>query len=126
MMRNGHLYSTPCTGFGAVFRSIVTFLLRLHSSVMRWELDRQMILCHNAKVMKNELLLSQYLPDGMGSAPILVHASHALNGGCFLVSFSVLLMIVGAVAMSFCTCGVSLIFVPLLAPLLFILPLFCL
>ena len=87
------------------------------------------------------LLLDSIIPRGkyttrksggggvMGSntdSPIILHASFALVGGCFLVSFSVLLMIVGAFAMSFCTCGASLIFIPLLAPLLLILPLFCL
>jgi len=96
-----------------------------------------MILCYNGKIMRNKLSWMDYniAPETNGrngdisktmNAPIMIHASFPLNGGCFLISFSVLLMIIGAVLMSFCTCGASLIFVPLLAPLLFILPLFCL
>lgn len=55
-----------------------------------------------------------------------IHASCPIKGGCFIVSFSILVTIVMAVCMSVCTCGLSLVVIPLLAPFLFILPLFCL
>eukprot|EP00977_Amphora_coffeiformis_P012411 scaffold3069_cov215-Amphora_coffeaeformis.AAC.12 len=48
------------------------------------------------------------------------------RGGCFMVSFSILGIIMAAIVGSTCTCGLSLLIVPLLLPLLFILPLFCL
>lgn len=57
-------------------------------------------------------------------ATVLV--SYRNRGGCFMVSFSILLMIGAALVGSFCTCGLSLCVVPFLVPLLFILPLFCL
>ncbi|CAJ1966572.1 unnamed protein product [Cylindrotheca closterium] len=47
-------------------------------------------------------------------------------GGCFMVSLTVLTMIIMAIIGSTCTCGLSLLIVPLLLPLLFILPFFCL
>jgi hypothetical protein len=95
-------------------------------------MSSRMILSYNGKIMRKDLTLSDYLPPTTTATtkeqqnPIVIHLSFALDGGCFLISFSVLLMIIGAVMMSFCTCGASLIFVPLLAPLLFILPFFCL
>lgn len=48
------------------------------------------------------------------------------RGGCFMVSCSILAIICTAVVGSTCTCGLSLLIVPVLLPLLFILPLFCL
>lgn len=121
------------TFLGALFTILYTIHFHVRS---RWHSLRlfdtrykHTILCYNGKVMRNDLALSYYIPESKDEkldAPIMIHASFALNGGCFLISFSVLLMIIGAIMMSFCTCGASLIFVPLLAPLLFILPLFCL
>ena len=49
-----------------------------------------------------------------------------VRGGCFMVSASVLAMLCTAVVASSCTCGMSLVAVPFLLPLLFVLPLFCL
>mmetsp|Transcript_4334 Transcript_4334/g.6351 ORF Transcript_4334/g.6351 Transcript_4334/m.6351 type:complete len:267 (-) Transcript_4334:1442-2242(-) len=60
------------------------------------------------------------------NGPITIHASFPIKGGCFIVSFSILMTIVMAMCMSVCTCGLSLFAVPILAPFLFILPLFCL
>ena len=60
------------------------------------------------------------------SAPPTIHVSVRLNGGCFMVSATVLGMIMTAIVGSTCTCGLSLIAVPFLLPLLFILPFFCL
>ena len=59
-------------------------------------------------------------------APITIHASYPIRGGCFMLSFSILIMILMAISMSLCTCGLSLIAIPILGPFLFILPLFCL
>lgn len=58
--------------------------------------------------------------------PITIHASYPVRGGCFMISFSILMTMLMAVCMSLCTCGMSLVIIPLLAPFLFILPLFCL
>ena len=55
-----------------------------------------------------------------------IHVSVRLYGGCFMVSASVLGLIITAIVGSTCTCGLSLIAVPFLLPLLFILPFFCL
>jgi hypothetical protein len=58
--------------------------------------------------------------------PPTIHVSVRLYGGCFMVSATVLGMIMTAIVGSTCTCGLSLIAVPFLLPLLFILPFFCL
>lgn len=55
-----------------------------------------------------------------------VHVSVQMRGGCFMVSATVLGLIMTAIVGSTCTCGLSLIAVPFLLPLLFILPFFCL
>lgn len=55
-----------------------------------------------------------------------IHVSVRMKGGCFMVSATVLAMIMTAIVGSTCTCGLSLIAVPFLLPLLFILPFFCL
>jgi hypothetical protein len=60
------------------------------------------------------------------SVPPTIHVSVRLYGGCFMVSATVLGMIMTAIVGSTCTCGLSLIAVPFLLPLLFILPFFCL
>lgn len=69
------------------------------------------------------MTLSDYniIADGL-----TIHASVRNGGGCFVVSFSILMLIIAAVVMSVCTCGMSLCIIPFLLPLLFILPLFCL
>jgi len=105
-------------------------------------LQQEMILSYNGKIMRRECNLMDYIPyttpsmktttttdDANHPSPnvlLLLHLSFPLQGGCFLISFSILLMICGAVLMSCCTCGASLIFIPLLVPFLFILPFFCL
>lgn len=48
------------------------------------------------------------------------------RGGCFMISCSILGIILAAIVGSTCTCGLSLLIVPVLLPLLFILPLCCL
>jgi hypothetical protein len=55
-----------------------------------------------------------------------IFVSSRTKGGCFMVSFSILIVIAVAFLMSLCTCGLSLCVVPFLLPLLCILPLFCL
>ncbi len=60
------------------------------------------------------------------SVPPTIHVSVRLYGGCFMVSATVLGLIMTAIVGSTCTCGLSLIAVPFLLPLLFILPFFCL
>lgn len=60
------------------------------------------------------------------NTPITIHASYPIKGGCFIISFSILMTMLIAMSMSLCTCGLSLFVIPILAPFLFILPLFCL
>ena len=63
--------------------------------------------------------------DGMTKMST-INVQYRNNGGCFMLSLTVLTMIMAAIVGSTCTCGISLLVVPLLMPLLFILPLFCL
>ena len=65
-----------------------------------------------------------YMYNNPGDTTVYVHYRN--EGGCFILSLSVLTMIMIAIIGSTCTCGMSLLVVPLLMPLLFILPLFCL
>jgi len=55
-----------------------------------------------------------------------VFVQYRNRGGCFMFSFTILMTILAAIVGSTCTCGLSLLIVPLLLPLLFILPFFCL
>jgi hypothetical protein len=55
-----------------------------------------------------------------------VFVQYRLRGGCFLVSFTIMMTIFLLILSSTCTCGTSLLLVPLLLPFLFVLPLFCL
>jgi len=140
LIPTNQFFMSLCTLFYTIYfyiqrhwRSLGRFFFESHAS-------SRMILSYNGKIMRKDLTLSDYLSHttttikalqhegitNLNTNPIVIHLSFALDGGCFLISFSVLLMIIGAVMMSFCTCGASLIFVPLLAPLLFILPFFCL
>jgi len=80
----------------------------------------------NAKVLDDdEYCLGDY---GLitSNSHIVIHVSPRNPGGCFMVSLTVLCIIFMAIIGSTCTCGLSLVLVPLLLPLLFILPLFCL
>jgi hypothetical protein len=76
----------------------------------------------NAKPLARDVdVSSMTMRDGM-----TIFVQYRNRGGCFVFSFTVLTMIFTAIMGSFCTCGLSLWVVPLLLPLLFILPLFCL
>jgi hypothetical protein len=55
-----------------------------------------------------------------------VFVQYRLRGGCFMISITVLMTIFVLILSSTCTCGASLLLVPLLLPFLFVLPLFCL
>jgi hypothetical protein len=78
--------------------------------------------CWNGKPLDDDAILKDY--GVRDSATISV--SYRKRGGCFMVSLSILTVICAAVIGSPCTCGFSLFIVPLLLPLLFVLPLFCL
>jgi hypothetical protein len=79
---------------------------------------------YNGKPLDDDLQVQDYV--GASRHPVTMHASMRLRGGCFMVSATVLGMIMTAILGSFCTCGLSLIAVPFLLPLLFVLPFFCL
>ena len=81
-----------------------------------------MYMVANGKVLDSFGTLQDYgLSEGS-----LVDVSRRQRGGCFVVSFSILIVMFVSLLFSFCTCGVSLAIIPILMPFLFILPLFCL
>jgi hypothetical protein len=82
----------------------------------------QVLHCNTKPLFDAELSLNDY--GITENATIFV--SSRTKGGCFMVSFSILIVIAIAFLMSLCTCGLSLCVVPFLLPLLCILPLFCL
>lgn len=97
---------------------------------------RGMDLCMvlQGKPLEDDYVLSHYIPllkhpqgnnnDYNATCTIVVWQRQ--RGGCFMVSLSIMVIIFFALISSCCTCGLSLLVVPVLLPLLFILPLFCL
>lgn len=78
----------------------------------------------NGKPLQNEeATLAEYGLVGDGHT---IQTFPRQPGGCFMVSLSILFIIICAIFGSVCTCGLSLVVVPFLMPLLFVLPLFCL
>lgn len=77
-------------------------------------------------IVQGKPFASGMLGDYGVSDGALVHVSRRARGGCFMVSFSILLVMMAAMVGSVCTCGMSLVLIPVLLPFLFILPLFCL
>jgi hypothetical protein len=99
---------------------------------VRWQ---DMSFMYNGKPLDDDHHLQDYLhymhtgqpaTTQPQNAPITMHVSMRLYGGCFMISASVLGLIITAIIGSTCTCGLSLIAVPFLLPLLFVLPFFCL
>eukprot|EP00934_Nitzschia_sp_Nitz4_P007983 Nitzschia sp. Nitz4//scaffold7_size249615//2602//3136//NITZ4_001132-RA/size249615-augustus-gene-0.0-mRNA-1//1//CDS//3329558307//7973//frame0 len=66
------------------------------------------------------------MPTMLWSNGTTIFVHYRNPGGCFFFSFLILMTIIMAILASVCTCGSSLLIVPLLLPFLFILPLFCL
>ena len=85
---------------------------------------RDLFLVWNGKALDDNSFLSDYI--GFNKSAATIHVSNRNRGGCFMVSCSILGIICASILGSFCTCGASLLVVPLLLPLLFVLPLFCL
>ncbi|GAX16712.1 hypothetical protein FisN_21Hh153 [Fistulifera solaris] len=83
--------------------------------------SRDLFLIWNGKPLVEDATLRDY-----GYSKGTISVSYRNRGGCFMVSFSILMMILAAVCTSCCTCGLSLLAIPLLLPLLFVLPFFCL
>jgi len=77
----------------------------------------------NGKLLEDDAVLADYEMVGEG---MTIHAFPRQRGGCFMVSLSIIFIIICALVGSTCTCGMSLVVVPFLMPLLFVLPLFCL
>mmetsp|Transcript_26953 Transcript_26953/g.38658 ORF Transcript_26953/g.38658 Transcript_26953/m.38658 type:complete len:146 (+) Transcript_26953:65-502(+) len=82
----------------------------------------QVIQCNAKPLFDTKLSLNEYGVENNST----IFVSARTRGGCFMVSFSILCIIVLACIMSVCTCGCSLCIIPFLLPLLFVLPLFCL
>jgi hypothetical protein len=84
----------------------------------------------NGKPLTDRALLQDYIGEagkkGRNNSTVTIFVSHRQRGGCFMVSFSILVTICAAILSSPCTCGFGLLIIPVLLPLLFVLPLFCL
>jgi len=80
-----------------------------------------MFMTVNGKIICSGVLADYCITEGT-----TVHISKRARGGCFMISFSIIIIMFLAVVGSCCTCGASLIVIPLLLPFLFVLPLFCL
>jgi hypothetical protein len=85
------------------------------------------------KPLEDDNVLSHYMPfqqkgnnNNNNQTLLTIVVWQRQRGGCFMVSLSILVIIFFALMGSCCTCGLSLLVVPVLLPLLFILPLFCL
>lgn len=86
--------------------------------------SKDMFLVWNGKPLDNDSVLADYNMSPKSHATVFCHQRQ--RGGCFAVSFSVLMVIIASILGSTVTCGASLIMVPLLLPLLLVLPLCCL
>ena len=85
----------------------------------------------NGKPLKDDNILADYYYNLYHFSPtndMMIHAysTQCMKGGCFMVSLFIFIVIVMAVVGSMCTCGLLLVVVPFLMPLLFVFPLFCL
>lgn len=96
-------------------------------------LEQRVVQFYADESKKNFYFTSQGKPLNEHTLPVLawqdgttIFVQYRNRGGCFLFSFIILTIILIAVISSVCTCGLSLMVVPVLLPLLFILPLFCL
>jgi hypothetical protein len=105
------------------FFSLLMLASTIWQTQSRWN---DLVFLYNGKVMHDDGLLADYMVGGSGRSVATVHVSLRLKGGCFMVSASVFCLLCTAVIGSTCTCGASLVAVPFLLPLLFVLPFFCL
>jgi hypothetical protein len=85
----------------------------------------------NGKPLTDRALLQDYIgvpssTKSSNNASVTIFVTHRQRGGCFMVSFSIIVTICTAFLTSPCTCGFGLLIIPVLLPLLFVLPLFCL
>ena len=104
--------------------SLQNKVLQHYSHVVRSK-DNFHFIGPNGKPLREDPMFNNNNNTG-GGGDMTVHVHYRNEGGCFILSLSVLTMIMIAIIGSTCTCGMSLLVVPLLMPLLFILPLFCL
>lgn len=115
-----HQRATATAPYSALFSGLENVALAQN---LIWSIQtNDLFLVWNGKPLNEEYQLADYNI----SADATVMVSYRNRGGCLLVSFSILVTICLAIIASTCTCGISLLVVPLLLPLLFILPLFCL
>jgi hypothetical protein len=87
--------------------------------------SKDMFLIWNGKPLSDECVLADY-NISKSNKNVTIFCQQRNRGGCFALSFSVLMVIIASILGSTVTCGASLILVPLLLPLLFILPFCCL
>ena len=109
--------------FFAVF--VASFLSA--AGILRPLSDEDLYLTCRGKVLDAASPIHASLADyGILADGSTVDAFVRVRGGCFMISLSLLTVIVGAMMMSVFTCGGALLVIPFLAPFLFVLPFFCL
>uniref|UniRef100_A0A7S0ARD7 Ubiquitin-like domain-containing protein n=1 Tax=Minutocellus polymorphus TaxID=265543 RepID=A0A7S0ARD7_9STRA len=123
---------TTCASIGDAGISFLLLRFLAFVGLVR-KLENELYLTHGGKplvvvdrAVGNDASSSSSLAKYNIRNEATIHATVRVRGGCFMVSLSILCIIVGAMMMSVFTCGGSLIVVPFLAPFLFILPFFCL
>ena len=92
------------------------------ASFLQGQMKNDLFFFFFGKPLDDEARLSDY---GVREGSVLSVLGR-VRGGCFMLSATVFTMLCASFIGSFCTCGLSLVAVPFLLPLLFILPLFCL
>jgi len=116
---NGKTVNLTVHGDESIF-SVRRKVSQKHPHNMLYSSDQY--LTYQSKPLTESLTVADY---GIQQGSTLF-ASERRRGGCFMISLSIIFTIFCAIAMSLCTCGLSLTIIPFLLPLLCILPLFCL
>ena len=117
------LFSTSERAFLRLIPDSTVFLLLVSCSfVNKGVKTADQRLMYGGKQLRDDLTISDYSICSEST----LHLDTRLRGGCFVLSFSILLILLTAFLFSCCTCGMSLIAFPILLPFLFILPCCCL
>jgi ABC-type phosphate transport system permease subunit len=102
---------------------LVSFVWSFYSLYAATLSTRDLYFMCQGKPCHEDALLSDY---ALSSSWVQLEVNYRQRGGCFMVSASIVATISALLLLCPCTCGASLILVPFLLPLLFILPFFCL
>lgn len=132
LLEGGVARSEPPQKNNTVPALLLSVVWMVAAALQQRRVANDLILVHNGKVWDDDNCLADYnyycssSSNNNSSGTMTVHASTRLHGGCFMVSATVFCLLCTAIVGSTCTCGLSLVAVPFLLPLLFVLPLFCL